>query len=162
MEDALAKMGLTVEEKPKAERPKSKGRPVKKKVETVDNGHAVEFDDKAKISNLGPVQPPTLANTMFDPFEKYKTDQNRYHYRALQVNPQNLSRKQAAGYEIVRDEEKGESVQFGDLVLGRMDKGLYDARTAKDLEKAKRAVKGVKKTTEHQLHEQGFKTFEPD
>jgi hypothetical protein len=168
-EDALTKMGLTVDNtKEKSQENKvvkKKAKKAKKtisRVKTVDDGHAVEFPDDARIENLGRVQPPTLANASFDPFSKYKTDPDRYHYRALHTQPMNLSRKQAAGYDIVTDEEKGGSVQFGDLVLGRIDKGLYDARTENDVKKAKSMTKNVKKQTESQLHEQGFKTFEPD
>jgi hypothetical protein len=145
-------------------KPKNKGgRPRKikeEKVRTSADGQSVEFPDNAKIESLGPVQVPTFSSAQFDPFGKFKTEPNKYHYRGLNTKEINLSRKQAAGYEVVTDPEKGGSVKFGDLVLGRIDKGLYEARMKKSDDKARSMARSVKKKTESELQEAGFKTFE--
>lgn len=130
------------------------------KIRTSDDGQAVEFPDNSKIESLGPVQVPNFTNAQFDPFGKFKTDTKRFHYRGLNTKEINLSRKQAAGYEVVTDPEKGGSVKFGDLVLGRIDRSLYEARMKKSEDKARSMARSVKKTTESELQEAGFKTFE--
>jgi hypothetical protein len=75
------------------------------------------------------VRRPTLADKRFDPFEKFKTEPDKFHYRALNSKAHNISKKEAQGYETI-----GGS-QFGDLVLGRIPKDIRQANERYALEK---------------------------
>ena len=128
------------------------------KVKTSEDGHAVEFPDDAKIENLGLVQPPTLSDINFDPFEKHKTDKDKFSYRALNKRPLNLEKKEAMGWKVVEDSTKGGSVQYGDLVLAKMPKPLQEVKTKKKQAKADDMSRAVKKIGKQELNQMGYKT----
>lgn len=130
----------------------------KEKIKTSENGHAVEFPDDATIDNLGPIQPPTLSDVKFDPFEKYKTDKDRFAYRALNKRPLNLEKKEAMGWKVVNNPVKGGAVEYGDLILAKMPKQLQTVKDKQKQNKADKMARAVKQTAKRELNEMGYKT----
>jgi hypothetical protein len=96
-----------------------------------DDPHAFEFPDGAQINVIGRVKEPSLGDANFDPFAKFKVDEHKYYYRALNVRPQNLRVREAQGFKTIPESE------YGDLVLGRLPKEQWEALEAKNIKKIK-------------------------
>jgi hypothetical protein len=89
------------------------GRPRKESVVTVDR-----------------VSRPTLANERFDPFNKFKTEPDKFHYRAINTRAHQLRRREAEGYQTIAGSE------FGDLVLAKIPKEIKEQRAQAVIEKS--------------------------
>jgi hypothetical protein len=107
-----------------------------------------------KIEVLGPVKRPTMSDSQFDPFEPFKTEPDKYHYRALNIRPQNMRVRKAEGYETIPDSD------YGDLVLGKIPKEEHDRRIAKEEAKTQRMHGVAVENFKQEAEKFGVKTFE--
>lgn len=123
--------------------------PVIKKAEAV----GFEIPDGVRIS-VSPVMEPSLANSASDPFQKFKTDPDRFHYRALNKKPQNVSIKEAMGYQPIGGSE------FGDLVLAKIPKERRQMREQYHRTKAENQIKAAQDTFRDKAKRNGFETFD--
>lgn len=96
-----------------------------------------EVSEDANIS-ASPVLEPSLANAETDPFAKHKKDPKKFHYRALNTKSHNIRKKEAGGYQTIGGSE------FGDLVLAKIPKELYEARIKANSEKADKRGKAIR------------------
>jgi len=119
-----------------------------------DGSVPLHLPDDVVIGNPTPVAEPSLANPMFDPFSEFKTDEENFHYRALNTRKQNMAVRKAEGYETIPDAE------FGDLVLGKIPREVHERRVTRDELKNKHAVQSAKESFKEKAKELGVKTFE--
>lgn len=123
-------------------------------LKTSADGHSVEFPADAKIEVVGAVKEPTLASDQFDPFARFKTDPDKYYYRALNIRPQNMRVRQSEGFETIPDSE------YGDLVLARLPKEEHEKRLAKEDQKTVNRTRAAVDTFKQTAAAAGVKTFE--
>lgn len=118
-------------------------------------GKAEEFSipEGANIS-VKPVLEPSLSNDFSDPFKKHKTEPEKFHYRALNKKAMNINTKEAMGYKTIGGTE------YGDLVLAKIDKSLYEARKRNVAEKSRRAVEAARESFVEEARRSGVKTFD--
>lgn len=119
-----------------------------------DGSTSLNMPDGTKISNPSPVKEPTLAEAAFDPFAEFKTDEENYHYRALNVRPHNMRERQAQGYETIPNSE------YGDLILAKIPREVHEKREAKEARRTKERTDAVKTKYEEEAQKMGVKTFE--
>jgi len=125
----------------------------------------VELPEKAEPTNpFEHLDPKTVKVSVtsidttspnYDPFEKYKTEPEKYYYRALNVRPNIMSKREAQGYEIVP-----EAKQYGDLKLARMPWELRNQRVKKVEDKTKKLTESTVEQFREQATRHGYKTFE--
>ena len=101
------------------------------------------------------VTPPSLMGKRFDPFTKYKTEEDKYHYRAVNIKPLVFSRRQADGYTKV-----SKSPQFGDLVLCRIPREIYEARAKLKERKTASMKRASIEEFKDKAREAGVKAYE--
>lgn len=113
-----------------------KGVPRKKIIPQPDGSVVIETDKTIEEVSQGVTvntrHKRTLVDPRFDPFNKWKTDEKHYHYRALNTNPKNLNIKEAEGWQIVDPK-----AVHGDLILGQMPRDDYEANAQLIQEKTK-------------------------
>lgn len=97
----------------------------------------LEFKDDAQVTVV-PIKEPSLAHPDTDPFAKFKKNPEKFHYRAINTRPHNLRKKEASGYQTVGGSE------FGDLVLAKIPKDIYEQRDKVKLQKAANVGKSIK------------------
>lgn len=118
-----------------------------------DNDGSVELPDNASIS-ITPGLMPALTNPASDPFTKFKTDQEHFAYRAINVRPNLRREREVQGWQPIPGSE------FGDLVLAKIPKDID--RKIKNAQEAKtiRQTDAVKNSFKEQAAKSGVKTFE--
>jgi len=114
----------------------------------------LQVRDGARIELSGPVKEPTLANEQFDPFDKFKTGPDKYHYRALNIRPQNMRVRMAEGYETI------EGSEYGDLILGKIPLEVHKTRIEKEEMKTKQRTTAAVDKFKEEAAAAGVKTFE--
>ena len=119
-----------------------------------DGSVPLHIPDGVEIKGPYPVAEPTLADEAFDPFAQYKTDPGNYHYRALNIRPQNMRERKAQGYETIPEAE------FGDLVLGRIPREIHERRLAREEQKTKQQERAARERFKNEAETLGVKTFE--
>lgn len=67
---------------------------------------------------------PSLASEKADPFKKFKTEPDKFYYRAINTRESNVRVREAQGYQTI-----GGS-QFGDLVLAKIPREQREAQEA--------------------------------
>ena len=117
-------------------------------------GSPLKVRDGAKISVGEPRGKPSLTSDQFDPFKPYKTDEEKYSYRALNIRPQNMRTRLAEGWETVPDSE------YGDLILARLPKEELDRRIEKEETKTKKRTNAAVDQFKIEAEKMGVKTFE--
>ena len=65
----------------------------------------------------------SLKNRSEDPFTKFKTDEKRYSYRALNTNSRNMREKEAEGWEPIAE------AKYGDLILAKIPREDFEERS---------------------------------
>lgn len=105
----------------------------------------IDVPENAQISVVS-VREPSLANPETDPFSKFKKNPEKFHYRALNIKTHNLRTKEASGYQTVSGSE------FGDLVLARIPKEIYEARQKKREKKSEDRGKAIKDSFQDQTN----------
>lgn len=125
------------------------------KIKTSPDGHSLEIPDNAviEVHDCGVVN---LTSPEFDPFGKFKTDEERYHYRALNVRPQNLRERIAQGYETIPGSE------FGDLILGQIPKEVHQRQVAHEEARTKAQQRSAVERFKADAAKLNVKTFEED
>lgn len=88
---------------------------VKPKKAQTTTEHPLELPDGTRIEVGRDLSTPS-AGPGFDPFEKHKTEPDKFYYRGLNTRRTYLDKRLAQGYEIVPDQEN----PYGDLILGRI------------------------------------------
>ncbi len=129
----------------------------KKEVKSVpnkDGGVSLQVPDNASVKVGEPVAKPTLLDAAFDPFSKFKTDEEKYEYRALNIRPQNMRVRQAEGWETI------EGSDFGDLILGQLPKEEYNRRIAREEQKTRARTHAAVDQFRAEADRMGVKTFE--
>ncbi|HEY6022306.1 MAG TPA: hypothetical protein VIY48_21350 [Candidatus Paceibacterota bacterium] len=118
-------------------------------------GTAVELpiDDIRQIS-VTSRRRVSMAKPEFDPFNKYKTDEKRFHYRALNKRPHLLNKREAEGYQTIPGSE------YGDLILGKIPKEDYKERVAYKEERTKRQTKAAVEQFKAEAERAGMKPYE--
>jgi len=150
---------ITAERERAGAEKKKVGRPRKNPV--IVNGivqedpHALEVPDDTTVTMGGPVLRPTLANPMADPFRDYKTEQEKYHYRALNERAHNMRVRIAEGYSVVPEAPK-----FGDLVLARMPKSVNESKKKALAQKNVSQRSAAKNSFVSEAERVGVKTFD--
>jgi len=69
---------------------------------------------KTPVVTVERVLRPSLASEKADPFKKFKTEPDKFYYRAINTRESNVRVREAQGYQTI-----GGS-QFGDLVLAKI------------------------------------------
>lgn len=95
-----------------------------------------------------------LTNAKFDPFTKFKTDEKRFYYRALNTKPENLSIREAEGFQLIPE------AKFGDLVLAKMPRDMHEEATAETREKTERQTEAAVTQFKETAASHGVETFE--
>uniref|UniRef100_A0A6M3K8G9 Uncharacterized protein n=2 Tax=viral metagenome TaxID=1070528 RepID=A0A6M3K8G9_9ZZZZ len=151
----------TMEVKKKAGRPRREIKETEKILKKILESEQVQeavpavFPDGTKIEVLGPVAPPTLTGAQFDPFEKFKKEPNKFHYRALNNRAHNLRKREAEGYELVQGAKP-----FGDLVLAKIPIENKKAREKKKSDRLSSMKRAVKAKFREEAAQHGVETFE--
>ncbi len=118
-----------------------------------DGSTPLHMPDDTKIE-VHDVKSPSLAGGQFDPFDQFKTEPDKYYYRALNTRPQNMRVRQAEGYETIKGSE------YGDLILGKLPLEEHNRRIAKEAVKIKRQETAAKERFKSEANDLGVKTFE--
>ena len=129
----------------------------KKRVSSEPNeygGVSLKVPDGARIKAGAPVKEPTLTNEQFDPFTKFKTEEDKYTYRALNSRPQNMRVRQAEGWETI------EGSEYGDLILGKLPLQEHERRIQKEEMKTKARTHAAVDQFRSEADKLGVKTFE--
>ena len=121
-----------------------------------DGSTSLFIPDGVEIKGPNLVQEPSLSDERFDPFSEFKTDPDKYHYRALNIRPQNMRVRKAEGYETIAEAE------FGDLVLGRVPLEVHNRRIAREEAKTKQQEKAAIERFKNEADNLGVKTFESE
>jgi hypothetical protein len=114
------------------------------------------FADGSEAPDISvrPVKEPTLAEAQFDPFTPYKTEPEKYSYRALNIRPQNMRTRQAEGWETIPGSE------YGDLILGKLPLREMERRVKKEEKKIRDRTHAAADRFKQDAAEMGVKTFE--
>jgi len=140
---AVTEVAPAVEKEPAVKEPEIK--------EAKSVGFAIP--DGARIS-VSPIMEPSLANSASDPFQKFKTEPEKFHYRALNKKPQNVSVREAMGYQTIGGSE------FGDLVLAKIPKERRQMREEYHRAKANNQIKAASDSFRDKAKRDGFETFD--
>jgi hypothetical protein len=101
-----------------------------------------------------PVRLPSLASRETDPFTRFKTDEKRFAYKAINTRPNLKRQREAEGWETIPGSE------YGDLVLAKIPKSISEARTKMKQEKTERQTKAIREGFREEAARSGFETFE--
>lgn len=101
-----------------------------------------------------PRRRPSLADPQFDPFNKYKKEEDKFYYRAINTRPHLLRKREAEGYQPIKGSE------YGDLVLARIPKEDREAREKYLKDKAKSQLRSARESFHEQAARHGVKTYE--
>ena len=71
----------------------------------------------------------SLKNRAEDPFTKFKDDEKRFAYRALNINKRNMREKEAEGWQPIPGSE------YGDLILAKLTRDDYEDNKQSVIEK---------------------------
>lgn len=96
----------------------------------------------------------SMAKPEFDPFNKFKTDEAHFHYRALNKRPAMLNKREAEGYQTIPGSE------YGDLILGRIPKEDYKERVTYKEERTKKQSKAAVEQFKDEAARAGMKPYE--
>ena len=125
-----------------------------KSVPNKQGGTSLQIRDGADIKVGEPMAKPSLTNDQFDPFKPFKTDEEHYSYRALNIRPQNMRTRLAEGWETIPESE------YGDLILAKIPKGELDRRITKEEMKTKQRSHAAVDQFKVEAEKMGVKTFE--
>ena len=114
----------------------------------------IEVKDLDSVKALGRVKEPSLGDPNYDPFKQFKTEEDKYYYRALNVRPHNLRMREAQGFKTIPGTE------YGDLVLGKMPRHIKESLDAKERKKATEMLAAPKNEFKQKAEDAGLKTFE--
>jgi hypothetical protein len=95
----------------------------------------------------------SLTNPDFDPFTKFKTDPSMY-YRAINVKPHNVRKREAEGYKTIPGSE------YGDLVLAKLPKEVRVEREDYIKEKTKGQTRAAVERFKEDSAKSGVKAYE--
>jgi len=114
------------------------------------------FADGSEAPNITvrPVKEPSLTEERFDPFTPFKTEPEKYSYRALNIRPQNMRTRIAEGWETIPGSE------YGDLILGKLPKRELERREKKEEKKIFDRTHAAADRFKQDAAEMGVKTFE--
>lgn len=104
--------------------------------------------------SAAPRKKMNLTNPKFDPFTKFKTDEKRFYYRALNTKPDNLSVREAEGFELIPE------AKFGDLILGKLPRDVHEDMAADTQEKTERQTEAAVNQFKEDAARHGVETFE--
>lgn len=121
-----------------------------------DAGSSFEIKDPDSVKVIGRVKEPTLGDANFDPFKKFKTDEDHYYYRAINTRPHNVRLREAQGFELITGSE------YGDLVLGRMKKDVKESLDDKEAKKIQSMKTAPAQQFKQIAEAGGVKTFDTD
>jgi len=119
---------------------------------TMDNSVDLGDIDIRTIS-AKPQRRVSLTNAEFDPFTKHKTDPSMY-YRAINVRPHNLRKREAEGYKTIPGSE------YGDLILAKLPKDVRKEREDYIKEKTKNQTRAAVDSFKESAGKSGVETYE--
>jgi len=117
-------------------------------------GVSLHVKDEKSIQVGEPVAKPSLCSDQFDPFKEFKTEPEKYAYRALNIRPQNMRTRLAEGWETIPETE------FGDLILAKIPIGEHERRINKEEMKTKQRTHAAVDQFKVDAEKLGVKTFE--
>jgi len=95
----------------------------------------------------------SLTNPDFDPFTKFKTEKGMY-YRAINVRPHNVRKREAEGYKTIPGSE------YGDLILAKLPKDIREEREDYVKEKTKNQTRAAVEQFKESAEKSGIKSYE--
>lgn len=118
-------------------------------------GTAVELpiDDIRQIS-VASRRRVSLASPDYDPFKKFKKDENKFYYRAVNTRPHLLRKREAEGYQTIPGSE------YGDLVLAKLPKEVRKEREDYVKERTKNQTNAAVEQFKAEADVAGMKPFE--
>ena len=109
---------------------------------------------KNPIITVERVLRPSLTNKKADPFGKYKTEPDKFYYRALNTKATNMRIREAQGYQPIGGSE------FGDLVLAKLPKEQREMREQELRDKNKAQLEAVKEQFKEEGRKHGVEVYE--
>lgn len=126
---------------------------------TGKNGAPMRNDGEAPEVRVSvePRRKVNLTSTQFDPFTKFKTDEKHFHYRALNMKPDNLNVREAEGYDY---RFHNGAARFGDLILARIPRELHEENRSDVRGKTERQTEAAVNQFKEDAARHGVEVFE--
>ena len=118
----------------------------------------VVVSDKNSIEEMSisvmPGQMPALISKESDPFSKFKTEPDKFAYRAINSRATLRREREAQGWQPIAGAE------YGDLVLAKIPKAIDMKMKAAVEDKTRRQSEAIKANFKETAANSGVKTFE--
>jgi hypothetical protein len=104
--------------------------------------------------SAAPRKKVNLIDARSDPFSKFKTDEKRFYYRALNTKPDNLSVREAEGFQVMPE------AKFGDLVLAKLPREAHEEQAEEVRDKTFRQTDAAVNQFKEEAARHGVETFD--